>query len=86
MRRLLTLPGVNFVTAAALIAAIGEIDRFATARHLVSYLGFDPRVRQSGTEPAGRGGSLSRGPARPGTCWSKRPGTACAFFCVSVGA
>src|SRR6266581_1640859 len=37
MRRLLTLPGVNFVTAAALIAAIGEIDRFATSRHLASY-------------------------------------------------
>ncbi|HEU5177763.1 MAG TPA: IS110 family transposase [Burkholderiales bacterium] len=62
MRRLLTLPGVNFVTAAALIAAIGEIDRFATARHLVSYLGFDPRVRQSGTEPARHGRISKQGP------------------------
>jgi transposase len=44
MRRLLTLPGVNFVTAAALIAAIGDIGRFPTARQLVSYLGLDPRA------------------------------------------
>ena len=36
MRRLLTLPGVNFVTAAALLAAIGDIGRFPSARQLVS--------------------------------------------------
>src|SRR5437660_1137519 len=35
MRRLLTLPGVTFVTAAALVAAVGEIRRFPTARQLV---------------------------------------------------
>ena len=45
MRRLLTLPGVNFVTAAALLAAIGEVNRFPSSRQLVSYLGLDPRVR-----------------------------------------
>jgi len=59
MRRLLTLPGVNVVTAAALIAAIGDIRRFPTARQLVSYIGLDPRVRQSGTEPA-RHGRISK--------------------------
>jgi transposase len=63
MRRLLSLPGVNFVTAAALMAAIGEIGRFATARQLVSYLGLDPRVNQSGSEPA-RHGRISK--QRPG--------------------
>jgi transposase len=62
MRRLLTLPGVNFVTAAALIAAIGDIRRFPTARQLVSYLGLDPRVRQSGTEPARHGRISKQGP------------------------
>jgi transposase len=35
MRRLLTLPGVNFVAAAALLAAIGDIRRFPDARQLV---------------------------------------------------
>jgi transposase len=63
MRRLLTLPGVNFVTAAALIAAIGDIDRFPSAGQLVSYLGLDPRVRQSGSEPARHGRISKQGPA-----------------------
>ena len=62
MRRLLTLPGVNFVTAAALLAAIGEIRRFPTAGQLVSYLGLDPRVSQSGTEPARHGRISKQGP------------------------
>jgi transposase len=62
MRRLLTLPGVNFVTAAALLAAIGEIGRFPSARQLVSYLGLDPRVTQSGSEPARHGRISKQGP------------------------
>ena len=52
LRRLLTLPGVNVVAACALLAAIGDIRRFPTARQLVGYLGLDPKVRQSGSEPA----------------------------------
>jgi transposase len=62
MRRLLTLPGVNFVTAAALMAAIGDVRRFPTARQLVGYLGLDPRVQQSGTEPARHGRISKQGP------------------------
>jgi transposase len=57
--RLMTLPGVNMVTAIALLAAIGDIKRFPTARQLVAYLGLDPRVRQSGNEPA-RHGRISK--------------------------
>jgi transposase len=62
LRRLLTLPGVNFVTACALLAAIGDARRFPTARQLVSYLGLDPRVRQSGSEPAWHGRISKQGP------------------------
>src|SRR5512133_1955372 len=62
MRRLLTLPGVNFVTAAALLAAVGDIRRFPSARQLVSYLGLDPRVSQSGAEPARHGRISKQGP------------------------
>jgi transposase len=62
MRRLMTLPGVNFVTAASLLAAIGDAKRFPTARHLVSYLGLDPRVHQSGSEPARHGRISKQGP------------------------
>jgi transposase len=62
MRRLMTLPGVSSVTAAALMGAIGDVGRFPTAAHLVSYIGFDPRVRQSGSEPARHGRISKQGP------------------------
>ncbi len=55
MRRLLTLPGVSATTAATLIGVIGDIGRFPTPGRLVAYLGLDPRVRQSGNEPAHHG-------------------------------
>jgi transposase len=58
-RRLMTVPGVNVICAAAFMAAVGDIRRFRTARALVGYLGLDPRVRQSGSEPA-RGGRISK--------------------------
>ena len=50
--RLLPVPGVSLIAAIVLLAAIGEITGFPTPRHLVGYLGLDPRVRQSGSEPA----------------------------------
>jgi hypothetical protein len=59
MRRLMTVPGVNLHTAATFMAAVGNISRFENPRKLVSYLGLDPRVRQSGTEPA-RHGRISK--------------------------
>jgi transposase len=58
-RRLMTVPGVNVICAATFLAAIGDVGRFRTARKLVAYLGLDPRVRQSGSEPA-RGGRISK--------------------------
>ena len=59
VRRLMTVPGVNVICAATFLAAVGDICRFRTARGLVGYLGLDPRVRQSGSEPA-RGGRISK--------------------------
>ena len=57
--RLMTVPGVNVQTAATFMASIGDIRRFPSARKLVSYLGLDPRVRQSGNTPA-RHGRISK--------------------------
>ena len=62
-RRLLTVPGVNVICAATFLAAIGDIRRFRTAAALVGYLGLDPRVRQSGSEPAKSGRISKRGSA-----------------------
>lgn len=63
MRRLLTLPGVNSVTAVAFMAAVGDIRRFPTARHLVSYLGLNRRVSQSGSDKARHGRITKQGPS-----------------------
>lgn len=52
VRRLMTIPGVDFAVALALVAAMGDIARFASPQKLVSYFGLDPRVRQSGNQPA----------------------------------
>jgi len=59
LRRLMTVPGVNVICAAAFLAAIGDIRRFATSRKPVGYLGLDPRVYQSGSAPA-KGGRISK--------------------------
>jgi hypothetical protein len=55
IRRLLTIPGIGLVTGAGILAVIGDIGRFDRPAKLVSYLGLDPRVRQSGDRPAMRG-------------------------------
>jgi transposase len=59
VRRLMSVPGVNLQTAATFMARVGRIDRFENPRQLVSYLGLDPRVRQSGEEPV-RYGHISK--------------------------
>jgi transposase len=59
IRRLMTIPGVSVTTAATLMATIGRIDRFPSARHLVGYIGLDPRSRQSGVS-AIRPGHISK--------------------------
>ena len=59
VRRLMTIPGVGAITALALVAVIGDVTRFPSPRHLVGYLGLDPRVRQSGEKKA-RHGHISR--------------------------
>jgi len=46
--QLLTIPGVGLLTATALLAFIGDIRRFPSARHLASYLGLTPREYSSG--------------------------------------
>jgi transposase len=46
--RLYKLAGLNLVTTYALVAVIGDITRFAHSKNLVSYLGLNPSVVQSG--------------------------------------
>jgi transposase len=55
VERLMSIPGVGAVNALALVAVIGDIRRFPEPRKLVSYLGLDPKVRQSGEREAWTG-------------------------------
>jgi transposase len=46
--RLRTIPGVGLLTATALVAFVGDVQRFPSGRHFASYLGLTPRERSSG--------------------------------------
>ena len=87
VRRLMTVPGVNVITAATFIAAIGDIRRFESPRKLVGYLGLDPKVRQSGQTQATHGriskqGSAGGRHALVEASWSavRAPGPIHAFY------
>jgi transposase len=46
--RLRSIPGIGPLTSTALVAFVGEVQRFPSARHFASYLGLTPRERSSG--------------------------------------
>jgi transposase len=52
------IPGIGLLTATALVAAIGDIQRFPSGRHLASWLGLTPREHSSGA--ARRLGRISK--------------------------
>jgi transposase len=86
-KRLMTVPGVNLIAAASFLAAVGDIARFRSPEKLVAYLGLDPRVRQSGEQPARSGsitkrGSVSARWALVEATWSvvNQPGPLRAFY------
>jgi transposase len=62
--RLMTVPGIDVTVAIAVVAAVGDFSRFETPDRLVSYLGLNPRVRQSGNAPAVHGRITKAGPAQ----------------------
>ena len=41
--------------ALAIVAAVGDFGRLASPQRLVSYLGLNPRIKQSGGQPASHG-------------------------------
>jgi transposase len=48
LARLRTIPGVGLLTATALVAFVGDVQRFPSGRHFASYLGLTPRESSSG--------------------------------------
>jgi transposase len=87
VRRLMTIPGVDATIALSIVAAVGDFSRFGAPQKLVSYLGLNPRVRQSGAQPASHGRITKQGRAHARgmlveAAWvaAKIPGPLRAFF------
>ena len=56
--QLRTIPGIGLLTATALVAAVGDVQRVSSARHFASYLGLTPR--EDSTGPRRRLGAISK--------------------------
>jgi transposase len=67
-QRIETIPGIGKQTAAALVAKMVSIDRFATPGSVVSYFGIFPEESTSGVDKLGR-------PVPPGTMSMSRKGS-----------
>jgi transposase len=85
--RLMTIPGVDATVALSIVAAVGDFTRFRTPEKLVAYFGLNPRVRQSGGQPASHGRITKAGPGHARgmlveAAWSasKAPGPLRAFY------
>ena len=55
MTYLMQLPGFGVITAMTILAAIGDVQRFESPKHLASYSGLTPGLEQSGTKNRGKG-------------------------------
>lgn len=83
----MTVPGIDATVALSMVAAVGDFSRFSSPKKLVSYLGLNPRVRQSGGQPAAHGRITKQGRAHARgmlveAAWaaSKTPGPLRAFY------
>jgi transposase len=86
-RRLMTIPGIDVTVALSITAAVGDFSRFASPNKLVRYVGLNPRVKQSGGQPASHGRITKQGRAHARgmlveAAWVavKTPGPLRAFF------
>lgn len=59
-----TIPGIGRTSAAILLAEIGDIQDFATAKNLVAFAGLSPKERSSGTSVRGHAGIAKMGNPR----------------------
>lgn len=87
VKRLMTIPGIDMVAALGLVAAIGTIDRFKGPDQLVSYVGLNPSVHQSGEARPRHGRITKQGRSHARTmlveaAWSavRGPGPLRAFY------
>ena len=60
IRRLRTIPGVGLLTATAMVACLGDLRRFPSARHFASSLGLTPLHPEAGDTSSVRTGATRR--------------------------
>lgn len=65
--QVVSIPGVSMVVGAGVLAAIGDIKRFASAKKLACYFGLVPSTSQSGDKEARNGRITKQG--RAGARW-----------------
>lgn len=58
---LVTVPGVSLVVGAGVLAAVGDIKRFSSAKKLAAYFGVVPSTKQSGDKEARNGRITKQG-------------------------
>lgn len=64
LENLTSIPGIGNKTAAMLIAITNDFKKFTNYKQLIAYVGFSPRVYQSGTSVRGRGHICKMGKAQ----------------------
>jgi transposase len=65
--RLRSIPGVGLLTATALVAFVGDVQRFPSCRHFACFLGLTPREHSTGSRRR-LGGSASKATCICGPC------------------
>ena len=59
-----TIPGIGPATAAVLLAELGPVERFKSARQVAAFAGLAPRLYESGTSVRGRATLCKQGRSR----------------------
>ena len=57
-RRLAAVPGIGPITASAIVATVGDVSNFASARHFAAWIGLAPKQNSTGGKP--RQGGISK--------------------------
>jgi transposase len=55
MERLMSIPGIGPKTAAMLVVVTDNFEKFVHYKQLIAYVGFSPRIYESGTSVRGKG-------------------------------
>jgi transposase len=74
VRRLMTIPGIDLVTAATLVAVIGDVRRFPRRGTWLATWGCTRRSASRATGRRATGACPRRAPPPRGMCWSRPPG------------